>query len=211
VAQEHGGIFHVGRHHVIWSAVTGLIVAAGGVTLDEVFSEFFKGLGVHEFFVRYWPAGWDTQSIPVALGALIFAGCFFLTKRNRSEHQTAVNVTVNVGGGAQVETTAPKLDAEKANPVSPSLPRSIEGLYKGREDLVRRLAAALAGQQGGQSAIVALHGLGGTARRGSRLNMPGRAGNDIQQSSSPSATRRNRCGAIWRGSASRWHCRNARP
>ena len=75
-----------------------------------------------------------------------------------------MNVTVNVGGGAQVETTAPAHDAERANPILSVLPRSIEGLFKGREDLTRRLHAALMREHGGQSAIVALHGLGGIGK-----------------------------------------------
>jgi hypothetical protein len=171
MAQEHGGILHVARHHLGWEALCGLLLAVCGVAPGDQFRELFEWLGVREYFVHVWPQGWNPRLLPVGIALLIVAGGIFSRHRRRPSEDketppaaapVAVQV-VNIISGRSPDRERSN-GSEKSKPTPPVLPRSIEGLFTGREDLLQRLHAALMRAHGGQSAIAALHGLGGIGK-----------------------------------------------
>jgi hypothetical protein len=133
MAQGHGSHY---RDHVIWSAVIGCLVAATGVSLEEWFSDFFREIGVHEFFVQIWPTGWSPHLLPAALGAsIVVVGLLLANRRNSQRHDERAlpvphqnvtanpqqHVTVNVGSPWTPTVASTASTEERPRPIHRNL------------------------------------------------------------------------------------------
>jgi hypothetical protein len=170
---EHGGIFREMRGHIGFAALAGVLIAITGAGPEEWFSK----LAGH--FPKYatilWPAGWDRRLIPVTVGVLLIVGDLLWHRHRRQPGERSepvlapspvpVNVTVSLANppADTAREQRPHI-ANSPRPSSSVLLRSIGDLFKGREDLLLRVHAALTQKAGGQSPIVALHGLGGIGK-----------------------------------------------
>jgi hypothetical protein len=160
---ERGGLFHEIRGHIGFAALSGVLIAATGLGPEELFHKLFERFP--EYAIRLWPAGWDLRLAPVTAGVLLIVGDVIWHRHRQPPAEKPEALTVPAPEHApnpHQELSAPVLDTRTENrePMSAGLPRSIGELFKGREEMLRRVHAALARAVGGQSPIVALHGLG---------------------------------------------------
>jgi hypothetical protein len=170
---EHGSIWREFRGHVGFAALAGVLVATTGFGPEEWFSKFAEKLP--EYATHLWPSGWDLRLVPVTIGMLLIAADLaWHHHRHRAKGESElhpspapvpVHVTVRLANPqADVATDQQTGGKEKPKPFSPVLPRSIGGLFKGRDELVRQMRAALTQTTGGLSPIFALYGLGGIGK-----------------------------------------------
>ncbi len=172
--REHEGIFHKAGEYIGHWAVTGSFIALTGVAPEHWFSELLEKSRLSEFISHAWPAGWDLRLIPVSIGVLIIVWDVLSHRRHlqRAEVESPVQsapppvieIKLTDDRTTASESRGRPNGAEKAKPIAPVLPRSIGTLFKGREELLRQLHARLTRKTSGQSAIAALHGLGGIGK-----------------------------------------------
>jgi tetratricopeptide (TPR) repeat protein len=171
---ERGGLFHKLRGHIGFAALSGILIAVTGFGPDEWFRKLFEKLP--EYAIKLWPSGWDLRLVPVTIGMLLIVGDVLWHRHRagaRQETEPAaapapvpVHLTVSLADlPASAPTGRNTANSDRPTPVpAAGLPRSVGELFKGREDLLRRVHTALTRAAQGQSPIVALHGLGGIGK-----------------------------------------------